>query len=187
MMDKNLHTYTYMNSGGRGPGERVLHGTGGVGGAARKTVVRRSTLKEAGAELRREAKVGRATLTMESRLAEKQDKERMLAHLRSQRMRDPSYWCVAGVDDEVEEGVGDDGRGEDAAADGVLDMNVAPSMGEEDAQESASPSLLSAREQRAADLKLIAAAAVAHEDNIIVVSGVGHASEAATRSGRAHY
>jgi hypothetical protein len=181
-----------MNSGGRGPGERVLHGTGGVGGAARKTVVRRSTLKEAGAELRREAKVGRATLTMESRLAEKQDKERILAHLKSQRMRDPSYWCVAGVDDDVEEGMGetaaevDGSGGDEAASNGGLHRDIAPSMGADDTQERALPSQLSASEQRAADMKLIAAA-VAHEDKIVVVSGVVHASEAATRSGRAHY
>ena len=109
--------------GGRGPGERVLHGTGGTGGASRKSVVRRSTLKEAGAGVRREAHVGRATLTMEARLAGKQEKERAQAYMKTQRMRDPSYWCAPGVDDEEEAGEegglggGEASEGADADAD----------------------------------------------------------------------
>ena len=109
---------------GRAPGERVLHGTGGVGGAARKTVVRRSTLKEAGAGLRREAHVGFAALTSDARLAGKLEKERALAALKAARMRDPAYWCAAGADGEEGEEEGEEGaaggaeEGEEGASGG---------------------------------------------------------------------
>jgi hypothetical protein len=115
---------------GRAPGERVLHGTGGVGGAARKSVVRRSTLKEAGAELRREAHVGRATLTADARLAGKQEKERALAAIKSARMRDPAYWCAAaGADGEEEAAEAEEEREEEAEEGGGAAAGAGASEG----------------------------------------------------------
>ena len=188
--------------GGRGPGERVLHGTGGVGGASRKSVVRRSTLKEAGAGVRREAHVGRATLTMEARLAGKQEKERAQAYMKAQRMRDPSYWCAPGVDDEVIDGLAasgscggeEDGNGDDEVEGAVGDGEegeTETNNDDKDYNTFIEPIRLTA-EQTAAELTRLLSGAAARSSLLVPTirgsrEGEGDGGDAATRSGRAHY
>ncbi len=188
---------------GRAPGERVLRGTGGVGGANRKTVVRRSTLREAGADLRREAHVGRATLTAEARLAGKLEKEGALAALKAARMRDPSFWCVAGVDGEEE----DEAPAEDAAGGASADAGEGGDSGIDEgagegagaggavaSDESAAARTAAAARDDAAALRHMLAASSAAGLGLGAVKVVGAVASsiddgvgAATRAGRAHY
>lgn len=183
---------------GRAPGERVLRGTGGVGGANRKTVVRRSTLREAGADLRREAHVGRATLTAEARLAGKLEKEGALAALKAARMRDPSFWCVAGVDGEEEDdavsgavaGGGEGGDGGDIDDDAVESAGAGGAVASDD---SAARTAAAARDDAAALKHMLAASSSAGLGlgavKVVgaVASSIDDGVGAATRAGRAHY
>lgn len=194
---------------GRAPGERVLRGTGGVGGANRKTVVRRSTLREAGADLRREAHVGRATLTAEARLAGKLEKEGALAALKAARMQDPAFWCIAGVDDDeeaeevAEVGGAGGGAGADAEGDetGLGEGAGAGHAGA--AAESGDGGVLcvgagnagaaTVRDDAAALRKMLTAASSAGLGlgavKVVgaVASSIDDGVGAATRAGRAHY
>ena len=108
----------------------VLHGTGGVDGSMREVQVRRSQLKHASAQQRKQSHGGKSTLTLDARIAEKQLKEDATKHLRKQRMMDPSFWCAPGVEDEeggddeeVAEGEGEavEGEGREESAE-VLNM-----------------------------------------------------------------
>lgn len=93
----------------------VLHGTGGVDGSMREGQVRRSQLKHASAQLKKQSHGGKSTLTLDARIAEKQLKEDATKHLRKQRMMDPSFWCAPGVEEEKEERVGCAAEGEGGA------------------------------------------------------------------------
>jgi hypothetical protein len=86
--------------------------------------LRRSQLKGIGSEIRHAASSGRATLSGDARLEEKQLKDKAISFLERQRMMDPSTWCVnyeeegegAGAGEEQQEGGAEAAEAEAAEA-----------------------------------------------------------------------